>query len=94
VSTLLSGGADVPEKQVGDAGDAVPPAPAEAKPTVSAAAENLEGAAPAPKDKGAGSSGAGSSGAGSSGAGNSGAGNSGVAGDGDATGDAVNGDNS
>ncbi len=44
VSTLLSGGADVPEKQVGDAGD---PAPADAKPTVSAASESLEG-----RDKG------------------------------------------
>ena len=64
----------MPEKQVGDIGDAVPPAPAEAKPTVSAAAENLEGAAGETGGKGAK--------------------NSGVAGDGDATGDAVNGDNS
>jgi proteasome alpha subunit len=74
LTTLLSGGADVPEKQVGDIGDAVPPAPAEAKPTVSAAAENLEGDAAKP--------------------GGTGAQNSGVAGAGDATGDAVNGDNS
>jgi proteasome alpha subunit len=74
LTTLLSGGADVPEKQVGDIGDAVPPAPAEAKPTVSAASENLEGEAAETGGKGAT--------------------NSGVAGDGDATGDAVNGDNS
>ena len=74
LTTLLSGGADVPEKQVGDIGDAVPPAPAEVKPTVSAASENLEGAAGETGGKGAE--------------------NSGVAGDGDATGDAVNGDNS
>jgi proteasome alpha subunit len=44
--TLLGGGADVPEKELGDAGeagDAAPPAPAENKPTVSAASEDLEG---------------------------------------------------
>ncbi len=52
LTTLLSGGADVPEKQVGDIGDAVPPAPAEHKPTVSAAAENLEGEAPKKDGKG------------------------------------------
>ena len=76
VTTLLSGGADVPEKQVGDIGDAAPPAPAEAKPTVSAASESLEGTG---SEKGSGGKGAG---------------NAGVAGDGDATGEAVNGDNS
>ena len=43
LTTLLSGGKDVPEKEVGEAGDAAPPAPAERKPTMSAAAENLEG---------------------------------------------------
>jgi proteasome alpha subunit len=45
--TLLGGGADVPEKELGDAGeaaDATPPAPAENKPTVSAASADLEGA--------------------------------------------------
>jgi proteasome alpha subunit len=48
--TLLGGGQDVPEKQLGDAGetpDVAPPAPAEGKPTVSAASEDLEG-----KDRG------------------------------------------
>jgi proteasome alpha subunit len=56
LTTLLSGGKDEPEKEVGEAGDVVPPAPGEAKPTVSAAAVNLEGAdaAPAPADKPAG----------------------------------------
>jgi proteasome alpha subunit len=44
LTTLLSGGKDEPEKEVGEAGDVVPPAPGEAKPTVSAAAVNLEGA--------------------------------------------------
>ncbi len=83
LTTLLSGGADVPEKQVGDIGDAVPPAPAAAKPTVSAGAENLEGVeAPQTGGKGAKDTEG------------KGAENSGVAGDGDATGDAVNGDNS
>jgi proteasome alpha subunit len=43
LTTLLSGGKDVPEKEVGEAGDAAPPAPAEQKPTVSAASEDLEG---------------------------------------------------
>ena len=43
LTTLLAGGKDVPEKEVGEAGDAAPPAPAEQKPTTSAAAENLEG---------------------------------------------------
>jgi proteasome alpha subunit len=47
LDTLLGGGADVPEKEVGEAGDAAPPAPGEAKPTVSAAAVNLEGTDPA-----------------------------------------------
>ncbi len=78
MSTLLSGGADVPEKQVGDIGDAAPPAPAEAKPTVSAASESLEGTA---REK-------------DSGSGGTGADNAGVTDDGDATGEAVNGDNS
>jgi proteasome alpha subunit len=41
--TLLEGGKDVPEKEVGEAGDAAPPAPGEDKPTVSAASEDLEG---------------------------------------------------
>ncbi len=78
LTTLLAGGADVPEKQVGDVGDAAPPAPADAKPTVSAASESLEGVAP---DAAAGRQ-------------SRGVENSGVAADGDATGDAVNGDNS
>ncbi|MET0425524.1 MAG: proteasome subunit alpha [Actinoplanes sp.] len=41
--TLLAGGVDVPEKQLGDV-DAAPPAPAEAKPTISAASVTAEGA--------------------------------------------------
>jgi len=41
---LLEGGKDVPEKEVGEAGDAAPPAPGEEKPTVSAAPVDLEGA--------------------------------------------------
>jgi proteasome alpha subunit len=40
--SLLEGGKDVPEKELGDV-DAAPPAPAEDKPVVSAAPENLEG---------------------------------------------------
>jgi proteasome alpha subunit len=47
LTTLLGGGADNPAKELGDAGeagDAAPPAPAENKPTVSAASEDLEGA--------------------------------------------------
>jgi proteasome alpha subunit len=43
LTTLLEGGKDVPEKEIGEAGDAAPPAPAEDKPTVSAASEDLEG---------------------------------------------------
>jgi len=46
LTTLLSGGKDVPEKQVGDTRDVVPPAPAEVKPTVSAASEDLENGTP------------------------------------------------
>ena len=42
LTTLLQGGKDVPEPQLGDV-DAAPPAPAEDKPTVSAASEDLEG---------------------------------------------------
>jgi proteasome alpha subunit len=42
LTTLLAGGADVPEKELGDV-DATPPAPAEDKPTVSAASVDLEG---------------------------------------------------
>ncbi|MGX6603758.1 proteasome subunit alpha [Micromonosporaceae bacterium Da 78-11] len=42
LTALLEGGVDVPEKELGDV-DAAPPAPAEEKPTVSAAAVNLEG---------------------------------------------------
>lgn len=41
---LLEGGQDVPEKEVGEAGDAAPPAPGGGKPTVSAAPVDLEGA--------------------------------------------------
>jgi proteasome alpha subunit len=47
LTTLLGGGADNPAKELGDAGeagDAAAPAPAENKPTVSAASEDLEGA--------------------------------------------------
>jgi proteasome alpha subunit len=43
LTTLLEGGKDVPEKEVGEAGDVAPPAPGEEKPTVSAASANLEG---------------------------------------------------
>jgi proteasome alpha subunit len=47
LTALLAGGADVPEKELGDAGaDAAPPGPAQHKPTVSAAPENLEGGEP------------------------------------------------
>ena len=42
LTTLLAGGVDVPEKELGDV-DATPPAPAEDKPTVSAASVDLEG---------------------------------------------------
>jgi len=45
LTSLLGGGQDVPEKELGDAGevgDAKPPAPAEDKPVVSAASEDLE----------------------------------------------------
>ncbi|GAB1641105.1 proteasome subunit alpha [Krasilnikovia sp. MM14-A1259] len=42
--TLLEGGKDLPEPEKGvPTGDAAPPAPAESKPTVSAASEDLEG---------------------------------------------------
>jgi proteasome alpha subunit len=43
LTTLLGGGKDEPEKEVGEAGDAAPPAPGEDKPTVSAASVDLEG---------------------------------------------------
>ncbi len=42
LTSLLAGGVDVPEKELGDV-DAAPPAPAEDKPTVSAASVDLEG---------------------------------------------------
>ena len=42
LTALLLGGKDVPEKELGDV-DATPPAPAEDKPTVSAASVDLEG---------------------------------------------------
>jgi proteasome alpha subunit len=45
LTSLLEGGADVPEKEIGEAGDAAPPATAAPKPTVSAAPVNLEGPA-------------------------------------------------
>jgi proteasome alpha subunit len=44
LTTLLGGGKDVPEKELGDV-DAAPPAPPADKPVVSAAPENLEGVA-------------------------------------------------
>jgi proteasome alpha subunit len=44
LTTLLEGGKDVPEKELGDV-DAAPPAPAEEKPTISAASVDLEGVA-------------------------------------------------
>ncbi|HEV7962956.1 MAG TPA: proteasome subunit alpha [Actinoplanes sp.] len=47
LATLLGGGKDVPEKEVGEAGDAAPPAPGEPKPVVSAAPVDLEGIDPA-----------------------------------------------
>ena len=43
LTTLLGGGEDNPEKEVGVAGDVAPPAPGEEKPTVSAASVDLEG---------------------------------------------------
>ena len=43
---LLEGGKDVPEKEVGQGGDAAPPGPGEEKPTVSAAPVDLEGNPP------------------------------------------------
>ena len=46
---LLEGGKDVPEKEVGEAGDAAPPGPAEDKPTISAAPADLEGKTPKTK---------------------------------------------
>jgi proteasome alpha subunit len=45
LTTLLGGGSDTPEKELGDAGavaDAAPPAPGPEKPTVSAASVDLE----------------------------------------------------
>jgi len=69
LTTLLGGGKDVPEKELGDV-DAAPPAPAEHKHTVSAASEDLENGR---RDTTV---------------------NEGVDDEGDATGDAVNGDNS
>jgi proteasome alpha subunit len=48
---LLEGGKDMPEKEVGEAGDAAPPGPGEEKPTVSAAPADLEGAPPKTKGK-------------------------------------------
>jgi proteasome alpha subunit len=51
LTTLLGGGKDVPEKEIGTGGDAAPPAPGGDKPTVSAASEDLEGATDTePKD--------------------------------------------
>jgi proteasome alpha subunit len=44
LTSLLEGGKDVPEKELGDV-DAAPPAPPAEKPVVSAAPENLEGVA-------------------------------------------------
>ena len=55
LETLLGGGADVPEKEVGVAGDSADPAPAEGKPTVSAAPADLEGSEPADDTNGDGS---------------------------------------
>jgi proteasome alpha subunit len=61
LTALLEGGKDNPEKELGDA---APPAPAEAKPTVSAASVDLEGAAdPDTGDDSGGGSGGGSGGA-------------------------------
>jgi proteasome alpha subunit len=68
--TLLGGGKDVPDKELGGL-DAAPPARAEDKPTVSAASEDLESPPGARATA-----------------------NEGVDDEGDATGDAVNGDNS
>src|SRR3954468_20061079 len=42
LESLLGGGKDEPEKEKGDAGDVAPPAPAEEKPTTSAASTDLE----------------------------------------------------
>src|SRR3954466_8116411 len=95
LTTLLGGGADMPEKELGDAGevtDAAPPAPAEDKPTVSAASEDLEGA-----DRAAGGSetqGSGTQQSGTQQSGTQQSGSQGLDNRGDADGDAVNGDNS
>ncbi|OJF12593.1 proteasome subunit alpha [Couchioplanes caeruleus] len=43
VETLLGGGKDQPEPEVGEAGDTAPPAQGDDKPTVSAASVDLEG---------------------------------------------------
>jgi proteasome alpha subunit len=48
---LLEGGKDMPEKEVGEAGDAAPPGPGEDKPTVSAAPADLEDTPPKTKGK-------------------------------------------
>jgi proteasome alpha subunit len=53
LTTLIDGGKDQPEPTV--AGDAAPPAPAENKPTVSAASENLETGEPKDEINGDGS---------------------------------------
>ena len=55
LTTLLGCGKDVPEKEVGEAGDAAPPAPSEQKPTVSAASADLENGEPADGTNGDGS---------------------------------------
>ena len=51
LTSLLAGGVDVPEKELGDV-DAAPPSPAGEKPTVSAASVDLEGARAAERAEG------------------------------------------
>jgi proteasome alpha subunit len=100
LTSLLSGGQDVPEKELGDAGevrDAAPPAPAEDKPVVSAASEDLEDGGPrtetASSRTGTGSSRTGT-GSSRTETGKASRTEAGVDDEGDETGDAVNGDGS
>jgi proteasome alpha subunit len=91
LTTLLAGETDVPESELGDV-DAAPPAPAEDKPTVSAAPESTETAA-APGSAASGSAASGSAASGSAASGSAAPANEGVDASGD-DGSEVNGDNS
>jgi proteasome alpha subunit len=94
LTSLLSGGQDVPEKELGDAGevrDAAPPAPAEDKPVVSAASEDLEDGGPSRTETGPSRTETGQS---RTETGKASRTEAGVDDEGDETGDAVNGDGS